>query len=80
MQKAIDHLFIMLSLKPPPAKKRDMRVDRIKSSVEENINPEKYSEDLKVLKQEYAKDKPCKKSLRRLMSATYEGTIVYSVL
>ena len=53
-----------------------MRVDRVKSSPEGSINQEKYFEDLEALKQEYGKDKPCKKSLRRLMKAIYEGIII----
>ena len=69
-------MHFTFSIKPPAAKKRDMRVDRVKSSAEGNVNPEKYSEDLEALQQEYAKDKPCKKSLRHLMKATYEGIAI----
>lgn len=62
------------NVKPPPAKKMDLRVDRMKSSMGENVNGEKYSEDLRTLQQEEIKNKPTKKTVRHLMKVTHEGT------
>ena len=61
----------------PPSKKQDKRTQRAGTSLAEievqDNGDEDYQEKLQLLTDEYAKDKPKRKTVKNLMKTTFQG-------